>query len=210
MQDQFYIRTQRQNTYVGGENAPEVFATRSEARARADELKDSTPSSYGRLIVSRVPDELACEPVDTGPAIERAALSMLDADADECPVCGMEHVAEGKHVDTGRGRAYQPMTCTECDATWTEGYVRVNVHDVADAQGVPLVSLVTIENRPPSIELVAVTLDEYAQGDGEGDPRVQLAAALLTDALGPDDALVPVQTVEVLLAVWVGMMEQAR
>lgn len=48
----YYIRTQRQNAYVGGEGSPELFDTRKAARERADELADSTPSSYGRLIVS--------------------------------------------------------------------------------------------------------------------------------------------------------------
>lgn len=48
----FYIRTERQDTYVGSEGHPEVFESRREARARADELDDLTPSRYGRLIVS--------------------------------------------------------------------------------------------------------------------------------------------------------------
>lgn len=48
----YYIRTQRLGAYVGGDGSPELFASRSEARRRADSLRTSTPSKYGRLIVS--------------------------------------------------------------------------------------------------------------------------------------------------------------
>lgn len=48
----FYIRTQRGGTYVGSEGAPELFTSRRDARKRADELQERTPSSNGRLIVS--------------------------------------------------------------------------------------------------------------------------------------------------------------
>jgi len=48
----YYIKTQRQETYVGGEGKPELFETRKEARERATEVAPSTPSSYGKLIVS--------------------------------------------------------------------------------------------------------------------------------------------------------------
>ena len=51
----FYIRSEKQGTYVGDEATPELFATRKQARARADELQEATPSSYGRLVVSAWP-----------------------------------------------------------------------------------------------------------------------------------------------------------
>lgn len=49
----YYIRTQRGDEMVGRSRLdPELFDTRKAARARADELEPSTPSKYGRLIVS--------------------------------------------------------------------------------------------------------------------------------------------------------------
>lgn len=54
----YYIRTANVNTYVGDEGKPELFDTKSEAQARADEVAESTPSSYGRLMVSICPPEL--------------------------------------------------------------------------------------------------------------------------------------------------------
>ena len=67
----FYIRTQYLDEMVGRSRlAPELFATRAEARRRADELADATPSKYGRLIVS----EWHSTPTDRG--LDRLAFTI--------------------------------------------------------------------------------------------------------------------------------------
>jgi hypothetical protein len=49
----YYIRTERQDELVGSSRQdPMLFETRREARQYADEIFDSIPSKYGRLIVS--------------------------------------------------------------------------------------------------------------------------------------------------------------
>jgi hypothetical protein len=50
----YYIRTERLRDTVGDTNGPRLFDSRAEARAFADEIFESIPSKYGRLIVSSV------------------------------------------------------------------------------------------------------------------------------------------------------------
>lgn len=38
-----------------------------------------------------------------------------------CPVCG-EHAIEGGPIEIDAGGAWQNITCTECESTWTDQY----------------------------------------------------------------------------------------
>ena len=38
-----------------------------------------------------------------------------------CPSCGSSSI-QGGFVEIEAGRAYQEMSCTECDATWRDVY----------------------------------------------------------------------------------------
>jgi len=43
-----------------------------------------------------------------------------------CPFCGDSRI-EGGFVETGEGRATQPMKCTECGEDWIDYYRLVDI-----------------------------------------------------------------------------------
>lgn len=89
MTKRYYIRTADVATYVGDEGKPELFDTKAEAQARADEVAESTPSKYGRLMVSICPPELlpksTPEQVQCGGCGDPAGIG--DRLTDEYPFC---------------------------------------------------------------------------------------------------------------------------
>lgn len=97
---------------------------------------------------------------------------------DRCPVCGGDDL-DYSNVDIDDGAAYQPASCSTCDASWVEAYT---FNRIIDVQAQAEQYLADVIEAPLQLRALAWMLDEYAQGRGEGDPRVQLAAALLADA----------------------------
>lgn len=117
--------------------------------------------------------------------IEAAAQErLLDHEVDACPVCGSDDTRGGQ-LSVEEGRAYQSMSCEACDATWTEGYRRVNIHDVELADGERVLSLVSIEHETEALrdaarEALTAIIDTPARDASRGWNAIvdRLTAAL--------------------------------
>lgn len=81
---------------------------------------------------------------------------------------------------------------------------------VRDDAGMSWVEFVPTSTVDVSLGEVVAWLNEYAQGQGEGNARVQLAFALLDELVSVDRARVPDGLVEGLLSVYADALEADR
>lgn len=125
----------------------------------------------------------------TDPASIRArALAALATAESPCPACGSDDTTGG-NITVEDGRAYQPMSCSECPASWTEGYHRVSMLDIELDDDERVVSLVSIANRLASTDLSAAELDtivaalDFMADRSEVDDRRAVPACVDADDL---------------------------